>query len=165
MRRATVGERSPATHPEKTESEKPAPKRRTTWLTRSPSNASLVTSESSKEVVQAEPASSSSFWKLPQFPSSSSSSSNTTPAPTNTTANANANANATITTTSVVPVPAAPEGEGAQMISPYPLHSRLILIQSPGSPSLQSPRRSRKRRSGYLTPATPSTSSRPSTPR
>ncbi|KAF8494945.1 hypothetical protein F5888DRAFT_1714348 [Russula emetica] len=119
MRRATVGESSPTTdkpQPEKskteTETEKPAPKRRGTWLVRSPSNASISSAtpaENSKEVVKAEPASSSGFWKLP-FPSSSSNPttapSATTPAPALAPA-----ATTTTTTTAVVPTSAAPQGE------------------------------------------------------
>ncbi|KAN0118126.1 hypothetical protein V8E52_005387 [Russula decolorans] len=117
MRRATVSESSPTTdkpQPEKskteTETEKPAPKRRGTWLTRSPSNASMLSAtpaENSKEDVKAEPASSSGFWKLP-FPSSSSNPTtappNTAPAPTATTITAAAAA-------AVVPASAAPQGE------------------------------------------------------
>lgn len=108
MRRATVGESSPTTdksQSEKTEGEKPAAKRRaTTWLNRSPSNASLTTPESSKEVVvKAEPTNSSGFWKLP-FNSSSSSSSNPTPAPTTTSA-------AAVVPAPPVPVHAASQGE------------------------------------------------------
>ena len=113
IRRATVGESKATTDkplPEKkaaeAEAEKPAPKRRATWLTRSPSIASMTSvtpQESSKEVVKAEPTSSSGFWKL-NLPSSSN------PAaapPTNTTA--------------VVPVSAAAQGEG--VYPPYPFTS------------------------------------------
>ena len=77
--------------------EKPTPKRRATWLTRSPSNPSMTSAtpqESSKEVVKAEPASSSGFWKL-----GLQSSSNATTPPAN-------------TSTAVVPASAASQGEG-----------------------------------------------------
>lgn len=92
-RRATVSEsptieKSPAV-PEK--AEKPATKRRATWLTRDPSTAS-TSSEAAWEVVKAEPttsASSSSFWKLHLA---------SPPAPT-------------ASTVSAVPTPAAPSGE------------------------------------------------------
>lgn len=113
MRRATVGESSPTTdkpqlEKSKTEAEtdKPAPKRRGSWLVRSPSNASMSSAtpaENSKEVVKAELASSSGFWKLP-FPSSSL---NPTTAPPNT------SPTPATTTTAVVPASAAPQGEGA----------------------------------------------------
>jgi hypothetical protein len=110
-RRATVGESSRTTdksQSEKTEGEKPAAKRRaTTWLNRSPSNASLTTAESSKEVVKVEPTSSSGFWKMP-FPSTSTSS-NPTPAPTTTPA-------AAVVPAPPVPVPAASQGEGTHAI-------------------------------------------------
>ena len=156
MRRATVGESKATTdksQPEKktteAEAEKPGPKRRATWLTRSPSNASMTSvtpQESSKEVVKADPAGSSGFWKL-----NLSSSSNAAAPPTN-------------TTTAVVPATAAAQGEGV-----YPLtHSHPFTQTHVADPYLHRqslPQPKHKRRSGSLMPATPSTSSRTSTPK
>ncbi|KAI0270697.1 hypothetical protein BC834DRAFT_922568 [Gloeopeniophorella convolvens] len=99
IRRATVSE-SPTSEkpPQKPESEKPAPKRRTTWLTRSPSMSADAPAETSKEIVKADAASSSStssFWKLHHSSASS------TPAATT----------ASTPTSSLVPTPAQTPGE------------------------------------------------------
>jgi len=105
-RRATVSE-SPTIEQkffptaEKVETDKPATKRRATWLHRDPSTAS-TSSESNWEVVKTEPttsSSSSSFWKLHLASSSAN-----TPAPT---------ASNVPVSAAIVSTPAAPSGEGA----------------------------------------------------
>ena len=106
MRRATVSEsptiehKTPAFIAKTAEAEKPATKRRATWLHRDPSTAS-ASSETWEVVKPAETTttSSTSFWKLNL---ASSSASTPAAAPTS-------NVPASSAT---VPTPAAPSGEG-----------------------------------------------------